>query len=139
MNCALLRKNTAGMDVEVHEEGVAGGEGIRRLDVIGESSGKNSLFTKHGRGIEIKCTTLKRILERTPCDFLKIDVEGAEYEILYAAAPVLSRVKTIMMEVHGVEGETFQELEVFLERQGFKVSRLSGSIFKAQRRSEGLV
>lgn len=56
------------------------------------------------------------------CDFLKVDCEGAEYEILLSTPPeILSRIDRIAMEVHEVPGHEIAELRALLERNGFVV------------------
>ncbi len=59
------------------------------------------------------------------CDLLKMDCEGAEYDILFNAKPeALERVQRLVMEYHdGVHGYTYQDLETFLGGQGFEVKR----------------
>lgn len=55
------------------------------------------------------------------CDFIKMDCEGAEYEILFSApAHVLQRIGVMSVEYH--YGGDFRELARFLERHGFSVS-----------------
>lgn len=63
----------------------------------------------------------------TCCDLMKIDCEGAEYEILYnASANTLSRIKEIRMEYHehedADEEHTFEALRSFLEKNRFKLT-----------------
>lgn len=76
--------------------------------------------------IEAEAITLERALEDLQigtCDFLKIDCEGAEYEILFSApAATLERVRHIAMEYHeGVTERSHEELARFLESNGFRV------------------
>jgi FkbM family methyltransferase len=58
------------------------------------------------------------------CDLLKLDCEGAEYDILLNAKPeCLERVQRVVMEYHeGVNGHTHHDLVAFLEGLGFAVS-----------------
>ncbi len=63
------------------------------------------------------------------CDFLKIDCEGGEYEILLSAGPaLLSRVQRISLEYHNAVADdpryTGEELERVLADSGFHVRRL---------------
>ncbi len=60
-------------------------------------------------------------LER--CDFLKMDCEGAEFEILLSAsAETLGRIRHLCLEYHdGVTVHSHQELAEFLRRHGFGV------------------
>ncbi|MBI2550125.1 FkbM family methyltransferase [Candidatus Woesearchaeota archaeon] len=70
----------------------------------------------------IKGNNLKRI------DILKIDVEGAEYDILLNAQPAdLRKVQTIIMEFHDHlnHGHNRHGLTRFLHRHGFAVRELS--------------
>ena len=58
------------------------------------------------------------------CDFLKLDCEGAEYEIIYAASPkTLARIHRIAMEYHDrVDKVTkAKELVAFLIGHGFRI------------------
>lgn len=118
-NYRLLAANANGYPIVPQQMGVAGMAGQRFLSVEGPSSGKNSFFGKQ-EGLTIPCTTLAQIMEGIPrCDFLKIDIEGAEYEVLYAASDVLHRVQMIVLEVHRVAGEERTSLEAFLRKHGF--------------------
>ena len=60
-------------------------------------------------------------LER--CDLLKLDCEGAEYDILFqTTASVLSRIDRIVMEYHdNLTGFNHQDLVKFLVSEGFTV------------------
>jgi FkbM family methyltransferase len=99
--------------------------------------------------IRVPAVTLATALEKlqiTHCDFLKIDCEGAEYEILFAAdETTLSRISHIAMEYHdAVTDHSHEELVRFLERQGFEVrTRVSpaywelGFLYASRKQSEG--
>jgi FkbM family methyltransferase len=75
--------------------------------------------------LNVKSITLQRIFEDNSfnkCDLLKIDCEGAEYDILYSCPPeVLKRVDQIAMEVHRGEEENqnIGAMKLFLQSQGF--------------------
>jgi len=75
--------------------------------------------------LSVPSVTLRDIFEEhriRRCDFLKIDCEGAEYDILYSSSPdVLERVDQIAMEVHHGEGEreNIDAMTSFLESRGF--------------------
>lgn len=62
-------------------------------------------------------------LER--CDYLKIDCEGCEFEILFNAAPAtLARIDRICLEYHdGFTAHSHPELVDYLQRQGYQVER----------------
>lgn len=54
-------------------------------------------------------------------DFLKIDCEGAEFDILFnASEETLKKVSKITMECHPFEDNTKDDMVEFLEKNGFK-------------------
>ncbi len=55
-------------------------------------------------------------------DFLKMDIEGAEFEVLSDAAPELLRVESIFIEYHSIQGEEQKlgELLNILREAGFR-------------------
>ena len=56
-------------------------------------------------------------------DLLKIDCEGGEYEIFDTADDELwSRLQTIVMETHRIEGRNPAELKSRLQSQGYRTS-----------------
>jgi len=63
------------------------------------------------------------------CALLKLDCEGAEYEILYSAAPaVLDRLQRVTLEYHtGLNQHTPEELAAYLEQHGFAVRSSPGT------------
>jgi FkbM family methyltransferase len=77
------------------------------------------------------------------CDFLKIDCEGGEYDILFHAGDdALRRIRHIAMEYHdGVTQWSHRDLVSFLESHGFETRRRPspahanlGFLFAANRR-----
>lgn len=89
---------------------------------------------------DVGTTSLRAILERDApggIELLKMDCEGAEYEILPAASDVLGQVREIRMEYHlGRPGE----LTSLLETAGFQITRYApnnpqdGTIWARRRR-----
>lgn len=56
------------------------------------------------------------------CDFIKMDCEGSEYEIIYSLMPeTFSRIKMMSIELH--DGGDIQELTAFLNRHEFIVKK----------------
>jgi FkbM family methyltransferase len=75
--------------------------------------------------MEVKVNTLDNVLGHlTHIDYLKLDTQGSEYEILLGAKEMLPKVKKIQCEVEFIEWYKGQKLaeEVveFLESKGFK-------------------
>jgi FkbM family methyltransferase len=107
---------------------------------IGGSAG--TLHLKTGTGVAVKHSTAQTIsdpgsvavesktlaqvfadLGITSCDFLKMDCEGAEYDILMKCAPeTLQRILHICMEYHnGITEFSGEQLANFLRQHGFSV------------------
>ncbi len=97
-------------------------------------------------GVAVPAVTLAQLFERsaiTVCDFLKIDCEGGEYEILLQAGDeAISRIRHIAMEYHdGVTAFSHPDLVAFLEAHGFETTvrpnpahAYLGFLFAANRR-----
>ena len=69
------------------------------------------------------------------CDLLKLDCEGAEYEILETMGPeVAGRIDQITMEVHRIEGRSIPQLVGHLRRLGFAVASHGEGPLYARRR-----
>lgn len=71
--------------------------------------------------------TLMKELNVDRIDLLKIDCEGAEWDILPAAEDVLPTVRQICMEFHLGRGWTAEKLSKWLQLKGFEVRYTSGS------------
>ena len=103
-----------------------------RLAVAGRAGdqvrfpGAERLQSHRGRWRErrletVRTTNLAEILERAApqgVDLLKLDCEGAEYDILLESRSALSRVREIRMEYHLGRSD---ELIGFLQRCGFQI------------------
>lgn len=112
--------------------GVAKAHGTGRLFTDTGNSGEYSMthVSKRGRGFPIQLTTLSSIFSKytiTKCALLKLDCEGAEFEILtHASLSVLNRVETIIMETHA--GYDLSYLLQFLRTRGFSVRSVPNAI-----------
>ena len=76
----------------------------------------------------VRAVTLREAFEKLGidrCDFLKIDCEGAEYEILLGADEVtLSHIRHIALEYHDFRTRhSHSDLQRYLEGRGFRVQR----------------
>jgi FkbM family methyltransferase len=76
---------------------------------------------------EVTTKRLDDIQEITACDFLKIDVQGAELDVLEGAVRTLSGTAVVELEVEFVpiyEGQPlFAEIDGFMRRNGFLLHR----------------
>ncbi len=118
-------------NVVIIPQGVAGKPHSRKLRVSSLWI-LNTLYESIDEGgqVEINCVGLEQVfndnnLDR--CDLLKIDCEGAEYEILEQCPPgILSRVRRITGEYHqgAHQRGTGEGLRRLLESRSFRVDRL---------------
>jgi FkbM family methyltransferase len=89
------------------------------------TSGGSMYWGKERKDSEVvTCTTLDKIFLSTgveKIDFLKLDCEGAEFEILYSSQHLLDKIAHISMEVHVAPsvGRNDNQLKKYLEDNGF--------------------
>ncbi|MSO56392.1 MAG: FkbM family methyltransferase [Acidobacteria bacterium] len=99
----------------------------------GETLGGNvgGLYASGDAGREpVQMMTLERLVSEqglTRIDLLKLDCEGAEWDILPAADRVLPLVREIAMEFHCFHGWTPLKLAGWLEARGFEVAHTGGN------------
>ncbi|MGB8193136.1 MAG: FkbM family methyltransferase [Chitinophagaceae bacterium] len=79
------------------------GEGTHssRIEEQGNSAGT----------VEVKATRLKNLLDRK-VDFLKMDIEGAEYEVLKDCGDRLQMIDNLFIEFHGHFNKTHELTEI---------------------------
>jgi FkbM family methyltransferase len=133
-SCEFLRRNILASrigNVAVAELACGGGRGEAVLFRRG-GSGMNSLYCRDNYGshfqplVRIAKLTLDDLFRRFDiqgCELLKLDCEGAEYEILFGASQeTLRRVLKIAMEYHiGLNEHAADDLGRYLEARGFSV------------------
>lgn len=113
---------------------VAGHAGVINLTFDPRDSFTTSatIFTSEkeaGESLAVPCVTLQELMDENgigKCDLLKMDCEGAEYDILYNCPPnYLQRIDQIDMEVHRgqKENQNIDALESFFRKQGFFTRR----------------
>lgn len=86
--------------------------------------------TQNKSFVEVKTITLKEIAMDKKIDILKMDIEGAEYEILKKEAPRLSqRVNKLVLEYHDKYHQDGRNVLVkLLKKNGFQLFYESGHI-----------
>ena len=128
-NFNILKKNIKlnKLDLRIFpfKLGVSGKSGKRDFIFCPINTGGHGFYCKDSdKKIEIETTTLKNIFDQNKikqCDFLKMDCEGAEYEIFYKTPKrYLDRIRSISMEYH--KNGDIKKLKKFLEKNDFKVS-----------------
>ena len=101
---AVLKKNNENLNnVHVQQTAVSGVGGSHELFFSASNLAENFLLRKAKNSIEVSLVTLKEAFDMNHIenvDLMKIDCEGAEYDILFNAGDNLSIVQKIVMEVH---------------------------------------
>lgn len=94
---------------------------------LNKDQAAHSIFTKSESVNEVNSITLQRIFEENNiknCDLLKIDCEGAEYEIL-ENLPIkyFAKIQKTVIECHFVKTkkDSFNNLKIRLKQQNFEL------------------
>jgi FkbM family methyltransferase len=81
-----------------------------------------------GSDVQVSSVTLDQVFSQfqlARCDYMKMDCEGAEYDILFNASDAtLQKIKHVCLEYHeGVTEFSHRDLVQFFERHGFRVKQ----------------
>jgi FkbM family methyltransferase len=103
-NFTLLRRNCAGLDVDLRLAGIASADGRAYLD---NPSGAHMGFrtTSERRGVEIDLVCVGSLLDSKPASayapfLLKVDIEGAEKNLFDGDTDAINRFPLIILEPH---------------------------------------
>jgi FkbM family methyltransferase len=137
-SAALCRRNIAlnqATNVALFEEAIGQQSGSLALDVSSADSVQHSTArTTGGSGtLAVATITLADVFAEQSidrCDLLKLDCEGAEFEILLSLdQSLLARIDRISMEYHdSITPYSHTALIGFLEREGFTVQRVANPV-----------
>ncbi len=127
--CRNIELNQAG-NVRPGQLAVWSRDGVAGLDVSAASTARlRRALEAEAAGdetVSVSCRTLEQVFQDrniTRCDFLKMDCEGAEYDVLLTApAGVLDRVQRISLEYHDGPMHRHQELVDALRAARFSVT-----------------
>ncbi len=135
-NFAFLKKNITlnhCKNIYPYKLGVAAERSERKIYEFMDQAGGISLIREwfgesdKVKSYKIKCITVDDIF--TTCkidkiDYLKLDCEGSEHEILLnTSAKTMKKIEKIGMEYHEIGNLTAEGLITFLEKNGFTVKR----------------
>lgn len=102
---------------------VAGTRGEARFYLKGDSGWHSLIGDGAKTSIAVQTITLDDVLNETDAkqiDILKLDCEGAEYDILSTRQAMISwHVRYVAMEYHEISGHTADELTTIFEDAGF--------------------
>jgi FkbM family methyltransferase len=123
-----VEANNLGSRITVHACAMAGEEGTFTFVDSGTASGHNGLTAPDGLGQEVTvpATTFDAAVKGAggPVQIVKMDVEGAEYDIILKSDPASwADVRKVVMEYHPVPGHGLTELTDFFEGVGIEPAR----------------
>lgn len=105
-NYALLEENTKGHTITCYNKAVGAKRGKQKLYIHPSNTGSNSIqliepdFSKE-KYQEVEVVTFDDVIKDIDyCFFLKVDIEGAEVEILPRILEHHKKIKAVAMEVH---------------------------------------
>jgi FkbM family methyltransferase len=119
-NFDLLQRNTIALtDVELKKEAVW----IENtyLNFISDGSMSSKINLEKENSQQVKAIRLKDYLNKK-VDFLKIDIEGAEYRVLKDISEKLTNVENLFLEYHGNFNQNDELVEIFeiISKSGFQ-------------------
>jgi len=120
----FLRANTSSADVSIFPEAVGGEEGYVRIIDPGPSD-QAQTCADDSQTSGIRQVRIETAVERIggSVDLLKMDCEGAEWQIL-RPGDIWEHVRNIRMEYHLYNGRTLEEMKMMLMTLGFRIVHL---------------
>lgn len=117
----FLSANTAGLGIRVYPEAVSDQSGFAAMIDTGPSNAARTR-TAEDASSGIRQISLATAMERMggAVDLLKLDCEGAEWEMLRLDG-CWDSVRNIRMEYHLFHGETVEQMREALRSKGFRV------------------
>jgi FkbM family methyltransferase len=115
--------------------GVICGESVRH-----DPAALHAMCDKFGFDINlaISASELMGLYDLQHIDFLKMDIEGAEFAMFQDSAPWLERVDNLAMEVHNKQGDPSEIIDR-LRHAGFQVSWLDDAGYPVDPRHAGYI
>jgi FkbM family methyltransferase len=131
-----LRKQVSQLafrNVDVLELAVGENEGTVHLHVSSDGNIENSIkAVVGGSSIEVPCHRLDNLLENLHIErvsYMKMNIEGAEYEALLGLGSAISKIANLCVSCHDFTGDpsqaTFDDVKGYLEAAGLQVSTLA--------------
>lgn len=124
INCLL--NHPISSRITLHKEAVAGGTRMMQWHFDEKNPGGSSLFSSQGNSFQVQVRSFEEVVNSLPdtIALAKIDVEGAEFEILENTPPhIWERISAISLELHEDSNGRIGQNE-FLKRMagfGFRV------------------
>lgn len=118
----ILEKNVQNFNnIKLYNKAIWLNDGIIEFQEEGGFSGRIPKSGDINNIVKVPCTRLKDLIINK-IDFLKIDIEGAEYEVIKDCADVLSFVENLFIEYHShiSEPQKLDEILNLLSKVGFR-------------------
>lgn len=135
-----LEKNLSGhQHVKLINKAIWSSETTLRFNSVPSDASSITTAPESSRQVEVKATTLSSYLDR-PVDLLKIDIEGAEYEVLKSIEEKMPNIRNIFIECHisDLSGGDLNTILVSLSKNGFRYylspESVPGAPFRNMRR-----
>ncbi len=96
-------------------------DGFLSFQKEGAHSGSLTNFWDASKTIQVRTEKLERYVNQ-PIDLLKMDIEGAEYEVLMSIKPYLKNIRNIVFEYHSsrTSDQKLSDLLDLLKEAGFR-------------------
>jgi FkbM family methyltransferase len=133
LNFKKLKKNieiNSIRNIEPFNFFIGSSNNIRKLGISNENEGNCGGYTNDldKKIIEVQGKTLNNLIKENQIgkiDFMKVDCEGAEYEIFETLGnKTFENIKLLAMEIHYINGKNPFELIGLFKRKGFSVEIL---------------
>ena len=114
-----LTENIRGLNIHVFDEAVGSTNGFVAIDDQADSNQVTTQMVENG---SIRQVSFSKLLSRIagPIDLLKLDCEGAEWD-LFKASECWKSVRHLRMEYHLGDSHTFDEVSLTLGRLGIHI------------------
>lgn len=135
----LVFEPSSNAELAVRNLSPYGSRAIVKQAMLGRVQGSFSIF-EIGTGSrvvavrdgddQLEVATMDDVLRESPTrqiDILKLDIEGAEYEILHPPTPWLAAVKCVIIELHG--DAAHRDIPGWLRDAGFTIERHRSLLF----------
>jgi FkbM family methyltransferase len=130
-NFELIKKNlelNKIKNVKAFNNAVSGQTEQKLFFINKRNTGGHSFYEGEGQSkkVIVEAISLEDIIKNNKIkkvDFLKMDCEGAEYDILFRSSDeVLEKLNKISMEVHDIDEKlNIESMKKFLEKKNFKI------------------
>jgi len=112
-NYSILQKNISGFQgVTAFQKAIWKEETELTFQSEGTMGSKIGSGADNGKSVSVQTVRLKDLLVR-PIDFLKLDIEGAEYEVLMDCGNSIGYIKNLFIEYHGSFAQNGQLNQIF--------------------------